>query len=119
DFFPTINEIRRVGHELTMKLEGRPSAEEAWTEVLAAVRRGEENNNFSHPDIENAMSVVGGRCQIGYSKLGYELDTYRRRFVDHYNRIAIDRQNSDFHPIMIEDGIEDGREKLRLVEGGS
>lgn len=114
DFFPTINEIRRVSCELMMKLEGRPYAEDAWTEALTVVQRGTENNNLSHPDIEDAISAVGGRNKVGYASLGYELDTYRRRFVEYYNQLAKDRQKSGFVPIMIDGG---SKRKLRLVGG--
>jgi len=115
DFFPTINEIRRVSCGLIMKLEGRPLAESAWTEALTGIQRaGMENNNFSHPDIEDAISAVGGRDKVGYASLGYELDIYRRRFVEYYNQLAQDRQKSEFVPAMI-DGGSGGKKKLRLV----
>jgi hypothetical protein len=57
---------------------------------------------------------VGGRDRIGYASLGYELDRYRRRFVEYYNQLAQDRQKPEFVPAMIDGG---GKRKLRLVEG--
>ena len=115
DFFPTVNEIRRVSCELMMKLEGRPLAEDAWTEALTAIQRGMGNNNFSHPDIGDAISAVGGRDKVGYASFGYELDTYRRRFAEYYNQLAQDRRKSGFVPAMIDGGGGRGKKKLRLV----
>ncbi|MDO9528056.1 MAG: hypothetical protein Q7J27_02730, partial [Syntrophales bacterium] len=92
DFFPTINEIRKVSCGLTMKLEGRPLAESAWTEALVGIQRGMGSNDFGHPDIEDAISAVGGRDKVGYASLGYELDMYHKRFVEYYNQLGQDRQ---------------------------
>ena len=98
DFFPTIREICSAVGDAVMRREGRPQAEDAWLEVLEALRRGKSADCVSHPDIAKAVSAVGGWEVIGHASVRYELNDYREYFMGYYEQLAEDRRRSVIHP---------------------
>ena len=93
DFFPTIHEICSAVGDTEMRREGRPQVEDAWVEVLDALRRGKADP-ISHPDIAKAVSAVGGWDAIGSVSVQYGLSDFQKRFKGYYTQLAENRRRS-------------------------
>lgn len=81
-FFPTIAEIIEEGRSLMNYSQGTPTTEEAWNEVMKAVRKG-VNPEWSHEYIGRAVQVVGYHNICMSETIGVE----RGHFFRVYDRL--------------------------------
>ena len=82
-FFPTIAELRKAAAQA--KLGNVPSAEEAWSEVLAEMRSAglQCKPEFSHRAIKRAVQDVGGwRYLCSSGSLNFERTYFLKTFED-------------------------------------
>lgn len=87
-FFPSVGELRARYFELGETANGIPAAQEAWSEVKHAFRRGFSRwhaptaETWTHPLVHRALDCIGG----WYALCDSENDAAdRARFIEAYN----------------------------------
>lgn len=81
-YFPTIADIVEEGRSLMNYSQGTPTAEEAWSEVMKAIRKGIKPE-WSHEYIGRAVQVVGYHNICMNENIGVE----RGHFFRVYDRL--------------------------------
>jgi len=112
-WFPTAAEIRQAAFSLLEKVQGTPSAQDAWAEVTQKMRagfydtskgwhepRGPTDDDWSCPLIQSAIDAIGGWHALRTSENAV---ADRARFLEAYNHyLTRARQDQRMAPLIAE-----------------
>ena len=92
-FFPKIGELRGAAFDIVLTNEGLPSVLEAWQDVKRNVKASVSHRSWSHPFVEQAINMLGGLKEFGFSEVEMEA-SWRAQFIRAYETLT-KRQRDD------------------------